>query len=120
VYKRKTKTVAKKHVDYERTWRRLRWMQLALLFFTFGFVPVFPRLGGILTKIFHDSAIQFLLFIVWSWAMVWTFESLVELHCPRCGRTFLKESWLSVRLFSRRCVHCGLPRNAKREEDEDR
>jgi hypothetical protein len=95
-------------------------MRITLLFLVLGFIPLFPRLSQAVTNVFHDPGIALVLFSAWGLTAVLIFARLQEFRCPRCGRTFFKESW-RVGLFSSRCVHCGLRKYAKSgEAHEDR
>jgi hypothetical protein len=104
--------------DYASAWndyrRRRRWY----------FSIACGGLAAIITlaMLFSGQSVQCLNFLVLApiWAIAFSVAAirLCRFICPRCGRPFCATR-LVAHLYTRRCVHCGLPRWAKSDSLED-
>jgi hypothetical protein len=108
--------VAEDDPGYVSAWQRYRrWARLRLLSFV-GFVPF----GAAVDHVFKWAGVPSLApAIVFPWVGFGIVTLIVAstMACPRCGNTFFFSWWWSNPL-ARRCLHCGLPKWATHDPDD--
>ena len=105
---------------YFEAWQHYRrtWWLCALA------TPVLFCGGGLLTTyvlttwVFSDSGVAVLIgTLPWLIAVVLLNSHGMRWPCPRCGKPYFSAT-LYYNSFARRCLHCGLPKWAPRDVDQ--
>jgi len=104
--------------NYSAAWRDLKTRRLTLLALFLGYVPgvlaIIFAIGLPLSALTGIKLDYFIYPIAFTWMFGFAAAGLrlQMFRCPRCRRRFFA-TWWYVNTFARKCVHCGLPSNAK-------
>ena len=93
---------------------RRRWF----FYVWFGGLPVVFLLSGLLTEVFRTVLPFYFVGGVWLVSFAAVGVRLTLFRCPRCRRFFFFTGYSSNH-FAQRCVHCGLPKWAEIDLDEE-
>lgn len=92
-------------------WGEYRKWRNVSLFVLAGLVPVVLSVGIASMRLFDTFAPTFVLACVCTIFAVIVGNLCWRFRCPRCGKAFFAKWWY-YNGFTRRCVHCGLPKYA--------
>ena len=90
-------------------WRRFQRGEWILWLLFVGFMPGVFVLVSPLDLLFDSDALFAVVAIPWMIAFFVAGMRLAGFRCPRCSKPFLR-TWWYQNGFTRRCVHCSLPR----------
>src|SRR5579863_4507984 len=103
-------------MDFSANWRRYRstrntWLCILLVILVGGGTTIFwlDRAASVSPDV---ALVPFALGIAWLVAYPWGAFVLGYWHCPKCGERFFAKAWWFINIFTRKCVHCGLPKYA--------
>ena len=102
-------TQASGEAPYTKEWARLKRLQRAANWATFGFLPAVALIG---VGVGHLLQIEMLFPIVGIAGLIAVFitdQRVMAFCCPRCGKPFFRGKWF-FNGFAKKCVHCGLPK----------
>jgi hypothetical protein len=104
-------------MTYEDKWKDYKRRRLTFLVIFVFYVPGAFFIGFQLQKLFGSGVSFYVVAIIWMIALAISGLRLTYWRCPRCGKFFFAK-WVGVNQFARKCVHCGLPKWAAKDENE--
>ena len=96
---------------YEKQWSRYKKLKWATAISFLGFLPTVAIMGFVATEVFQKripDAASGVFVLLWFLSCVFLAYFFSSWSCPRCGRPFVR--YRNVALWTKRCVHCGLPK----------
>jgi hypothetical protein len=94
---------------YAAQWRDLRWRTwtFVLLFLLFGPVVI------VMSKVFPGKELW--IFAAWTLIVAVAAFRRALFRCPRCDRPYFSSTFWQNNI-ARKCMNCGLPRNAEPDD----
>src|SRR5271157_3457985 len=98
------------------SWEGYRKRRNMFLFAFLGYVPIVFVIAMATERLFHNITPASVVAIGWMIFFAVAGIRYQTFRCPRCGKWFFAKWWYH-NIFTRRCVHCGLPKYASPETD---
>jgi hypothetical protein len=105
-------------VDYVKSWQEYRRRRNLFLFFLIGYLPVFGIVSVVTEKVYDCSTPGFVTALIWLVFIAVSGVRVEIFRCPECGKCFFAKWWYH-NILARRCVHCGLPKYAISDAEQD-
>lgn len=104
---------------YAPAWREYRSLARLSWVLFLGYIPGVGLIWFLIGASFGYSTIgdvaRTVVLITWMVAALVVSNRAARFRCPRCGKKFFSRTF-SHNSFARRCVHCGLPKWASRDD----
>ena len=93
-------------------WKELRTRERWVTFLFLGYIPFAGGVAYLVSKFTSSELLVLAAPGFWMVALVFAWFRLTTFPCPRCGKWF-HAKWYHSFTRGRKCIHCGLERNAQ-------